>query len=497
MTDEEKIAVLRQQATGLLDQITNSEGRSAEKAGLQLDFEHKKNQIYDLNQKITADTAAAAADLTDETAKQPGLLGKIDEFAQSIKKGFKEMGVSLKGAGLGLIFAEVISLGKEAVQQAQDQRTEYEKLGKPLDAATKSMAVFGDTVHGVKQAAVDAVGFLVSGYTQLGDLLGSAINRLRGINEAQENIAEAAQRAADAATERLSKLQQEQHDTDKIAAARKALADLEQQSAYDLLSTNGKIVALTQKFFDLTEQINHTEEGTVAYYERKKALVETTNQLHELGLQQTKEEAEQTAAIDKALTDFFDPLDKIAAKKKDITDQTTGPQLDGEQAVTEEIRNQTEEEKNLAAAKKAAADAAAHDPWQNGLAMSVTGAPDYASQSTSMLQGTVDKLSKQLGMLGSDGRTELRNATIDSNYGDWLTAQLIQKQIAGAQGELSLRSEVVAYDKRYGDSATAAQYGDSITSRSLQGFTTEQQKTNTVLQTLTQQLALITPAFRG
>lgn len=600
MSDEEKIAVLRQQALGLLDQIQASEGQSAEKANLQIQFEQKKNAIYDLNTKIQAESLAATKAQTEETSKHPGLLGKVEEGAQSIKKAFHEMGVSLHGAGIGLIFAEVINLGKEAVANAQKQRDEYEKIGKPLTGATKSMATFGDAIDSVKHAAMSAVGYLIGGYTQLGDLIGDAINGLRGITKEQGDAALAGERLADAATARVTTLKEEQHDVENISAARQSLFDAEKKAAAERGSDEKNFQTLLNQNFQLREQIRNTEVGTVAYYEREKALLENGVELNKLALKliQDKASAEldrvkNTGAMDityqqkaatlaaeanvllrerKQLLEQHADLTKvnnqleansIAMKKldadyrakaalseedrifmfkvenrllKDMTEQD-GVRYQVLKKQAEEKRNQltidelmekkqTEGltpaeqarlivlfkqnetlEKQIkilqgiiagiagatagTVANAAAVDAAA-SAW-NKYHVAVTGGADFASMSTAALQGTIDRLNRQLNQVGSDGLTQIRNATINGNYGDWLTASNIRGQLNPAQQELNLRQEVQAYDKRYGDAATTAQYGDAITQRSLAAYTESANKTNTVLETISTQLAKLFP----
>ncbi len=109
-------------------------------------------------------------------------------------------------------------------------------------------------------------------------------------------------------------------------------------------------------------------------------------------------------------------------------------------------------------------------------------------ESTAALTGTIQKLNAQLNAPGRDGRP-ISQADQNANYGDFATAALLKGQLDIAQKELDLRNQVVSYDKRYGDTATAAQFGDSITQRALQGFSTDLQKTNTVLTAISQQLS--------
>lgn len=315
MDNEGKLSVLRQQASGLLEKISSMEGVSAEKLALQVQYEGKKSEIFNINRSLIAEATQNTIANTTEIAKQPGLLGKVSEVTDLIKKGFKDIGVSIQGAGMGVFVALVSKLGAEAINNAQKTRDEYDKLGKSVDQSTRSMAAFGDGIDAAKKGAVSLVGFMISGYTQMGDVLGSVINRMRGISEAQENIAQAAQRDADAATKRLEKLQQENRDVDKVAAAKKALNEMEAQAAYDRLDNQGKLQSLLNQNIKLNEQIANTEKDTVKYYERKKELQENLNKLKEIGntlAEQEKRESEESNKERQRINDLI-----VDANKKE------------------------------------------------------------------------------------------------------------------------------------------------------------------------------------
>jgi len=332
MDNEGKLSVLRQQASGLLEKISNMEGVSAEKLALQVQYEGKKSEIFNINRSLIAEATQNTIANTTEIAKQPGLLGKVSEVTDLIKKGFKDIGVSIQGAGMGVFVALVSKLGAEAVANAQKTRDEYDKLGKSVDTSTRSMAAFGDGIDAAKKGAVSMVGFIISGYTQIGDLLGSVINRMRGISEAQENIAQSAQRDADAAVKRLEKLKEEQRDVAKVAAAKQAMIDAEEQAAYDRLDNQGKLQSLLNQNLKLNEQIRNTEKDTVLFYERKKSLQENLNKLRDIGVTIAEEEKKNNQAIEKALTDFFGPLDELSKKNEE--------RLKKEKEITAELEKQ-------------------------------------------------------------------------------------------------------------------------------------------------------------
>lgn len=112
----------------------------------------------------------------------------------------------------------------------------------------------------------------------------------------------------------------------------------------------------------------------------------------------------------------------------------------------------------------------------------------YQQQSTAALTGVQGRLTSQLSEIGSDGM-QIRNATVSGNYADWLKASTIQSELDAVNKELSLRASVVAYDKQYGDAATTAKFGDTVTQRALRDIQTTGQQTADGIQMLSNQLA--------
>lgn len=360
MDSEEQLSTLRQQALGLFEKIGTMEGQSAEKSTLQLELEKKKADIFQLSGKLVAEQTAEIVKQTPAHEKNTGLIGALHDGTEKVKKGFKDMGISLEGAGLGILLAGIVNLGKEAVANAQKQRDEYDRLGKPLDTATRSMAGLGDALASVKKLGVDSVGFLLGGFTQLGDLLGSSINRLRGISEATENIAAASGRAADAAEARVKKLKEEQHDTEKIASAQKSLDEARRAAAYEQADLLGKLNILTTERAKLAEQIKNTEQGTVAYFERQEELLKTEQKIRSVTAELGKKAAGEIEVLTKerekrdaeAFAKEIKRLDELQKQKRLLGDQTklkqdavveTTKQLKTEADITAELERQRKE----------------------------------------------------------------------------------------------------------------------------------------------------------
>jgi hypothetical protein len=321
MTDQEKVATLQHEGLSLLAQIQGMEGASAEKSALMLEYEKKKSQIFDLNKKITAESTTEIQKQDDAAKGTVGTMGSLNKSIENLKKGFKDMGVDLKGAGLGIIFAAVVSLGKEAIENAQKQRDEYERIKKPLDMNTASLARFGDALDSIKGSASKFVGYALSGWTLIGDSIGSAVNRMRGLSEAQEKYAEQSQKAADIAQKRIEKLKEEQHNVDAIASATKNLEEARRQSALNRATDEQKFALLLAENIRLREQLKNTEQGTVLFYERQQKLLENGIELNRQSVVLAKQEADiQQGQLksDKDLSLTYQEKSTVLAKERNV-----------------------------------------------------------------------------------------------------------------------------------------------------------------------------------
>lgn len=273
--------------------------------------------MSEIRVKLTGDSSEYRSMLSESEKHTASALGGMEGKAVTLKSAFQSIGVTLKGAGIGLFVAQLVNLGKEAITGAQKTRDEFQAAGKSVDGATRSLAALGDGLKDVRVAAVNTVGFILGGWTQIGDLIGSGINRLRGISEAQENIAAATQVLADAQERRTKQLQAEQHNVEAIARARKELAAFEESSNLKALEGNEKVNALMAQNVKIRQQLQNTEENTVAFFERKKLLQENINALTEIEKKEraeaAKQQKESDAAADKAAEKYLSNVDKLAA----------------------------------------------------------------------------------------------------------------------------------------------------------------------------------------
>ncbi len=147
--------------------------------------------------------------------------------------------------------------------------------------------------------------------------------------------------------------------------------------------------------------------------------------------------------------------------------------------ITEQLERQTQADKaNLEVAKQ---------KLETVINIRRTGS-DYTSQSTSGLTGVAANLNAQLDAPGVFGTVRDAQNTPFRTDPNSAIKNMLEGELAAVMKELNLRSQVVDYDKRYGDQATVQKFGDAVSSRALQGFVTEQQRTNTVLTAISQQL---------
>jgi len=207
-----------------------------------------------------------------------------------------------------------------ATENAQKLREESERLGRPLDYATASVAKLGDAFDQAKQFGADAATFIVSGYTMIGDEIGKVINRVRGVTEAQEVYAERAAKAAEEAEKRLAKAREE-NNPDKIREAEKRLADARIEAAMKNADEVGKVFLLMQRELAIKEEIARVGEKTVKGIELQGQLEKTRAEIiAENRKDQEKLAKENEAALDaefKAIDETLAARDKLKKLKFD------------------------------------------------------------------------------------------------------------------------------------------------------------------------------------
>lgn len=89
------------------------------------------------------------------------------------------------------------------------------------------------------------------------------------------------------------------------------------------------------------------------------------------------------------------------------------------------------------------------------------------SQTDASLNGVAQKLRGQLSNTGSDGLTQIKDAKITGNYGDWYSANSTRGELAAVERELADRAKVRNFTQRFGEDAARSQFGDTVTNKAL------------------------------
>jgi hypothetical protein len=220
-----------------------------------------------------------------------------------------------------------------------------------------------------------------------------------------------------------------------------------------------------------------------------------------LAKRRTQTGAEVSAEEEKALRILIQQRDKIVESieaKSGLKNTLKNELLPAEQAITGENEKQaaltaaaaTAEAKRLAAAR---ATAEMSKPGYNtGSAFSGYnqtfggGTANYQTMSTAALQGLAKKQEDILNSVDKSGQM-IKNASYYS--GDIFAKNMAESQKYSIQKELDLRKEIQEYGKRMGDVATIMKYGDAQTERAFRAFTAGADKTNTILERLSEQLS--------
>ena len=256
-----------------------------------------------------------------------GLKTAIHEAGAELDKFSQRAGARMEHHVLGSLFGmemlrRVKDYAQEAIKGAQATRDELEKMGKPIDGATASLAAFGDGLADLQKGAVTAVGFLVGGFTQIGDLIGSGINRLRGISEADEKAGEVAARNAEKAAAALAKLQAE-NSPEKLAAAEARLEKDREARRMAGLTGMAKMQALMTKELDLQKQIAVTGDEMV----KKKKLQDEAEKV-----------ADEIAAVSLEIQKkAHDQVEKINEKKVETAEKIARLNEEGHQLQIEQM----------------------------------------------------------------------------------------------------------------------------------------------------------------
>jgi len=260
-------------------------------------------------------------------------MAKANNAIEDTKKSLKGFGGASLVNTIGV--AGVIAGFKAVLSTAQEVRDELEKMGKPVSAATASVARYGDAWDQIKKTLSEAAVFSLSIFTRTGEAIGSFINRMRGITAEQEAQWEQSARDADKREKEYNQklleraqiekklaaekkktnedafaafIKREQDELDvinKTGAIRIKLAEQIKKDKYSELSLDDKIKSDRNDLEKVEKEISKFKKDNLnsASDELEKSLLQTKayELTHEIAVNTKKVEEERLAA-NKAIT---------------------------------------------------------------------------------------------------------------------------------------------------------------------------------------------------
>jgi len=271
-------------------------------------------------------------------------MAKANNAIEDTKKSLKGFGGASLVNTIGV--AGVIAGFKAVLNNAQEVRDELEKMGKPVDAATASVARYGDAWDEVKKTLSEATVFSLSIFTRTGEAIGSFINRMRGITAEQEAQREQSAKDADRLEKQLNEklleraqiekklaaekkktnddaftafIKAEQDELDvinKTGAIRIKLGEQIKKDKYSELSLNDKIKSDRQDLEKVEKEISKFKKDNLnsASDELEKSLLQTKayELTHEIAVNTKKVEEERLAANKAITSELKSQLNAIA-----------------------------------------------------------------------------------------------------------------------------------------------------------------------------------------
>jgi hypothetical protein len=228
-----------------------------------------------------------------------GLKRACGEAAAEVDKLNTRMGSRLETKLVSSLFGiaainAVRNWASEAIKGAQETRDEFEKLHKPLDATTRSLAGFGDGLAGLKSAAVISVGWVIAQFNHAGEAAGSLINRIRGISKAQEEMAMAGVRAFAAEETAIAKAREE-NSPEKLMAAEAKLNEARRAAQLARFSDEGKLTLLKVEQLELERNIAAAKLNSVDRIELQTRYEKNVADIEKLQLSLLKQQNAETA----------------------------------------------------------------------------------------------------------------------------------------------------------------------------------------------------------
>lgn len=205
-------------------------------------------------------------------------LAKANNSITDLKHEIAHMGGGRLAHTIGI--AGVVEGFRLTLEHAQKTREELEKLGRPVDEATRSVARYADAWDGIKKTVGDATVQVLSFFTKSGEGWGMLINRMRGVSAEQEKIAESAKKGADQQEKNLADLRARQAERGKTID--KDISDQDRKNTMDAMTKEERRNKLLDERTKIYDQIDHMVDG-IAKKEKILEAAKLTNEIGALG----------------------------------------------------------------------------------------------------------------------------------------------------------------------------------------------------------------------
>lgn len=207
------------------------------------------------------------------------------------KKSLREfdVGNGLKQAlGIGGVIAGL----RSAIDNAQELRDKAIELGHAVDASTKSVAEYGDSLDGLWKGTKNLATEGLSFFTRAGEGWGMLINRIRGVTREQEIQAEEGARlAAKMEKERDANAKKHQETLDRLVEAERRVMEQRKENAAAGLTDEKKLNVLYDQRKAAIEELAGMVAGSVKAKEKQLEIEKLTNDILTTGLKIEKDRA--------------------------------------------------------------------------------------------------------------------------------------------------------------------------------------------------------------
>lgn len=263
----------------------------------------------------------------DSTGFKKGI-AEANDAANGLKHALKEVGISLRGAGLGTLLAGIIAGLRSAVNIAQEMVSEQRKLGQEIDAGALALVRFGDTMAKVKQIGFSVFSTIAQGMEQVGIYVGALVY-------GWDNAADAARKMGEEAEAAAKKM-----DSEKLIAAEKELNKVRADNTYKRSTDEERIGILLSRQVELLKEQNAVGKDTAAGVTLQAEIEKNRAQIADVSANIEKERAKAGVDLAKAMDEAV-TLAEQERLTREQTLTTQGEQLNAEFYRTEELKKQT------------------------------------------------------------------------------------------------------------------------------------------------------------